>query len=404
MRTATVALVLVATFSLAASAEWTQWRGPNRAGKSSETGLLAEWPEGGPELLWKIESVGEGFASYTAASGRLFTQGQKNGRQYLIALDANTGETLWELRHGETYGNNRGNGPRGTPTIDGERVYALGADGNLICAAASTGERIWEVNLLAKFRASNIRWGLSESPLVDRGRVIVNAGGPGASVVALNKDDGSLIWKSESDEAGYSSAVIAEVGGIRMYVMLTGEAAIGLRADTGELLWRYSQVSNRTANIATPIVDGDLVFVSTDYGTGCALLKLKPANGGIEAEEIYFNRDMRNHYSSSVLVDGYLYGYSSRILTCMKLETGEVMWVNRSVGKGQVLYADGRLYLLSEDGVAGMAEATPEGYREISRFEISRGNYPTWTLPVIVDGVMYLRDQDLLYAYDVKGR
>lgn len=390
-------------FSAVSRGEWTQWRGPARDGKSTETGLLQKWPDEGPKLLWKVESLGEGFASYSIADGKLFTQGQKDGRQYVIALDAKTGEMLWQLRHGETYGNNRGNGPRGTPTIDGERLYALGADGNLVCASVSTGQKVWEVNLLAKFGGSNIKWGLSESPLIDRGRVIVNAGGPGASVVALNKNDGSLIWKSESDEAGYSSAVVAEVGGIRMYVMLTGEAAIGLRADDGKLLWRYAQVSNRTANIATPIVHGDLVFVSTDYGTGCALLKLKPANGGIEAEEIYFNREMKNHYSSSVLVDGYLYGYNSRILTCMKLETGEVMWVDRSVGKGQALYADGRLYLLSEDGVAGMAEATPEGYREISRFEISRGNYPTWTLPAIVDGVLYLRDQDLLYAYDVKN-
>ena len=396
-------VLLAAAFASFGAAEWTQWRGPERDGKSTETGLLAEWPDGGPKLLWKVDSVGEGFASYSIAGGKLFTQGQKDGRQYLIALDAKTGETSWELRHGETYGNRRGNGPRGTPTIDGERIYALGADGNLVCASVSTGQKIWEVNLLAKFGGSNINWGLSESPLIDHGRVIVNAGGRGASVVALNKNDGSVIWKSESDEAGYSSAVIAEVGGIKMYVMLTGEAAIGLRADTGELLWRYTPVSNRTANVATPIVHGDLVFVSTDYGTGCALLRLKPVDGGIEAEEVYFNRDMRNHYSSSVLVDGYLYGFSSRILTCMKLETGEVMWVDRSVGKGQVLYADGRLYLLSEDGVVGMAEATPEGYKEISRFEIGRGNYPTWTLPVISGGVLYLRDQDLLYAYDVQN-
>ncbi|MEZ5366688.1 MAG: PQQ-binding-like beta-propeller repeat protein [Bryobacterales bacterium] len=404
MRKAACFLAALLLCSPFASAEWPQWRGPLRDGKSDATGLLPVWPEGGPNLLWQVESLGEGFASYSFADGKLFTQGQKDGRQYLIALDAKTGETAWEVRHGETYGNNRGNGPRGTPTIDGERIYALGADGNLICASVSTGEKIWEVNLLAKFGGSNIKWGLSESPLIDRGRVIVNAGGPGASVVALNKNDGSLIWKSESDEAGYSSAVIAEVGGIRMYVMLTGEAAIGLRADTGELLWRYAKVSNPTANIATPIVQGDLVFVSTDYGTGCALLKLVPANGGIQSEEIYFNRDMRNHYSSSVLIDGYLYGYSSRILTCMKFETGEVMWQDRSVGKGQVLYADGRLYLLSEDGVVGMAEVNPNEYKEISRFEISRGNYPTWTLPVIVDGVMYLRDQELLYAYDVKGQ
>lgn len=404
MRIFTLLLGSTLFFSLSAAAEWTQWRGPARDGKSTETGLLKKWPEAGPKLLWKIETLGEGFASYSIADGKLYTQGQKDGQQYLIAIDTATGKTLWEIPHGDTYGNNRGNGPRGTPTIDGDRLYVLGADGNLLCASVETGRKVWEQNLLSKFGGSNIKWGLSESPLVDGDKLIVNPGGPGASVVALNKNTGAVLWKSESDEAGYSSAVIAEVGGIKMYVLLTGEAAIGLRADNGKLLWRYAKVSNPTANIATPIVKGDLVFVSTDYGTGCALLRLKAVNGGVEAEEIYFNRDMRNHYSSSVLVDGYLYGYSSRILTCMKLETGEVMWVDRSVGKGQVLFADGRLYLLSEDGVVGMAEATPDGYKEISRFEISRGNYPTWTLPVIVDGVMYLRDQDLLYAYDVRGQ
>ena len=390
-------------FAISLSAEWHQFRGPDRDGRSSETGLLKEWPEAGPKQLWQIKSLGEGYASFSIADGRLFTQGQVNGRQTLIAVDVETGKTLWTLPHGDSYSNSRGNGPRGTPTIDGERIYALGGDGNLICAEAATGKVVWQVNLLKTYGGSNINWGMSESPLIDGEKLIVNAGGPGASVVALNKQDGSLIWKSESDAAGYSSAVVAELGGIRMYVVLTGRAAIALRADNGKLLWRYEKVSNRTANIATPIVDGDLVFVSTNYGTGCALLRMKASGGGVEVEEVYFNRDMRNHYSSSVLVDGYLYGYSSRILTCMKLETGEVMWQDRSVGKGQVIFAEGLLYLQGEDGVVGLAEATPEAYREISRFEIGRGAYPTWTLPVISGGRLFIRDQAELTAFDIRA-
>jgi outer membrane protein assembly factor BamB len=234
--------------------------------------------------------------------------------------------------------------------------------------------------------------------------VIVNAGARGASILALDKNNGNVIWKSQSDEAGYSSAVISEAGGLRQYVVLTGEAAVGVSAENGELFWRYERVSNRTANIATPIVAGDHVFVSSDYGTGCALLKLSREGNRIKADEVYFNRDMRNHYSSSVLVGDYLYGYSSSILTAMRFATGEVAWRDRSVGKGQVIVAEGRLYLFGENGVAGLAEATPAGYREISRFEIARtSNLPTWALPAIAGGKLYLRDQGTLYSYDIRA-
>ena len=386
----------------AAAAEWHQWRGPARDGISSETGLLEQWPEGGPEQVFEVEGLGAGYSSFAFAGDLLFTQGQYDSKQYLMAFNRKTGDMAWEGEHGSIYTDRRGSGPRGTPVIDGDRVYASGGDGNLVCAKHATGDVVWQVNLLDRFGGSNIRWGISESPLIDGDQLVANAGGPGAGVVALNKMTGKLIWKSQSDEAGYSSAIPAEIGGVRMYVLLTGEAAIGVRADNGELLWRYEAVSNRTANIATPIVTGNQVFVSSDYGTGCALLQLNPQGGGVQAEEVYFSRDMRNHYSSSVLVDGYLYGYSSRILTAMKLETGEVAWRDRAVGKGQVIYADGRLYMLGEDGVVGMAKATPEGYQEISRFEIGRGDFPTWTLPAINDGLLYLRDQDVLMAYRIR--
>lgn len=401
LRRAFLPCLLTVTAAVAAG-EWSQWRGPERDGISPETGLLEKWPEGGPEVVFESDGLGAGYSSYAFSGNLLFTQGQRDGKQYLIALDSKTGAKKWEREHGSPYSNNRGSGPRGTPVVDGDRVYAIGGDGNLICAKTADGSVVWQVNLLDRFGGSNIRWGMSESPLIDGERLIANAGGRGAGVVAFHKATGKVLWKSQSDEAGYSSAVPAEVGGVRMYVVLTGEAAIGLRAENGELLWRYEPVANRTANIATPIVDDNQVFVSSDYGTGCALLQLIPQGGGVQAEEVYFNRDMRNHYSSSVLVDGYLYGYSSRILTAMDFETGEVAWRDRAVGKGQVIYADGRLYLLSEDGVVGMAKATPDGYEEISRFEIGRGDYPTWTLPAINDGLLYIRDQDVLAAYKVK--
>ncbi|MDE0627388.1 MAG: PQQ-like beta-propeller repeat protein [Bryobacterales bacterium] len=387
-----------------ASAEWNQWRGEGRDGKSSETGLLRTWPDGGPELVWRSDSLGAGYSSLAAADGMVLTQGFREGRQLLIALDAETGATLWETAHGGRYSNRRGDGPRGTPTVDGDRVYALGGDGNLICAEGATGDRIWETNLLKAYGGRNIRWGISESPLVDGDRIVVNAGGGGASVVALDKMTGAELWKTQSDRAGYSSAIAAEAGGVRQYVVFTGEGAVGVRADNGELLWRYGRAGNSTANIATPVVRDDLVFLSSSYGTGCALLRLESDDGSVTASEVYFSRDMRNHYSSSVLIGGFLYGFSGRILTAMEFETGEVAWRDRSVGKGQIVYGDGRLYILSEDGVVGLVEPDPAGYREISRFEIGTGGHPTWTLPVLSGGRLYLRDQSRLYAFDVTGR
>jgi outer membrane protein assembly factor BamB len=386
-------------------ADWPDWRGPGRDGISPETGLLERWPAGGPPLAWKATGIGDGFASFSIADGRVFTQGQRDGKQYLIALDEQTGKKLWEIAHGAPYRNNRGDGPRGTPTVDGERVYALAADGSLVCATAATGVQIWTTNLLRRFGGRNISWGLSESPLIDGHRLIVNAGGKGASIVALDKNNGNALWQSQSDEAGYSSAVVSEVGGLRQYILLTGEGAVGVSAGSGELFWRYGKVSNSTANVATPVVRGDHVFVSSDYGTGGALLKMSRSGNRIEAREVYFNRDMRNHYSSSVLMGEHLYGYSSSVLTAMNFQTGSVAWRDRSVGKGQVIYAEGRLYLFSEGGVAGLAEATPAAYREISRFEIPRvSSFPTWALPAIANGKLYLRDQGTLYSYDIRKK
>ena len=269
-------------------------------------------------------------------------------------------------------------GPRGTPTIHQDRIYALTENGDLACLQAADGQTVWRRNILEDFKGQNPKWHISESPLVDGDRLIVMPGGHQASLVALNKDSGETIWTSTelSDGAGYSSSVVAEVQGIRTLLAFTAAAAVGLRAEDGQLLWRYEPVANRTANVATPIIHQDKVFYSSDYGTGCALLQLKADNGSMEAEEVYFNRDMRNHHGAVVLVDGYLYGFSGAILTCMEFETGKVMWKDRSVGKGSLTYADGHLYLFSEKNVVGLAEATTEAYREKGRFEVADQGWP----------------------------
>jgi outer membrane protein assembly factor BamB len=303
--------------------------------------------------------------------------------------------------HGSAFRNDRGDGPRGTPTIDGDRVYALGGNGDLSALDARTGKLAWSKNVLREFGGSNITWGISESPLVLGNKVLVNAGGPGASIVALKKTDGSVIWKSQSDEAGYSSAVPVEINGGTQVVFFTAKRAVGLDERDGRLLWEYQRPANDTANAATPIVRANRIFISSDYGTGGGVVEIKPDN---KAQEIYFTKDMRNHHSSSVLIGDYLYGFSGSILTAMKFDTGEIAWRDRSVGKGSLVYADGNLYCLSENGVVGLVEATAAGYKEKGRFRIEQGSLPTWAHPVVAGGRLYLRDQDTIYAYDVREK
>ena len=384
------------------AADWPQWRGPGRDGVSPETSLLKSWPAAGPKLVWKATGLGEGYSSFSVAAGRLYTQGQRAGVQYVMAFDVATGKKLWEVENGQAYEERRGNGPRGTPTIDGDRLYALAADGSLSCLENRTGKKIWGFNIVTKYNGEVPHWGISESPLIDGARVIVQPGGSGASIVALDKMTGKEIWKSAGDPAAYSSAILAHVGGLKQLLHFTSQGAVGLRADNGEQLWRYTQVSNRTANIATPIYRNGHAFFSSDYGTGAALLKLDAESSGKRAEEIYFTREMKNHYSSSVLIGDYLYGFSSSILTAMKFSDGSVAWRDRSVGKGSVIFADGMLYVQGENGTIALVEATPEAYKEVSRFSFTKGDYPIWTLPVIADGHFYVRDQDNLYRYAIK--
>jgi len=410
VRSLTAALMAAAVLSASPvtssgqAGDWPQWRGPNRDGKSPETGLLQSWPQGGPPLKWKVGGAGTGFSSMSTSGSRLFTMGARGGVEYVMAFDRASGKKLWEVANGDLYENDRGSGPRGTPTVSGDRLFALGASGDLTCLDPATGKKHWSVNVLRTFGGRNPRWGLSESPLVAGGRVLVNAGGPGASIVALDAKTGSVVWKSGSDGAGYSSAVLHKVGGIEQAVFFTATGARGVDVRDGRELWQYTPVANRVANIATPVVSGPHVFVSSDYGTGAALLRMEAAGSGVTAHEVYFTRDMRNHHSSSVLVGDHLYGFSSAILTAMRLRDGHVAWRDRSVGKGSVVYADNRLYLLSENGVVGLADASPEAYVERGRFTIETGQLSTWAHPVVAGGDLYLRDQDALYAYDVRAR
>lgn len=384
--------------------DWPQWRGPNRDGVSTETGLLKAWPQAGPPKAWQAQGAGEGYSSFSVVQGKLYTLGARGGTEYVMAFDAASGKKLWETPHGTRFSNDQGDGSRGTPVVDGNRVISLGASGDLSSVDAATGKLAWKKNVVQQFGGGNIRWGLSESPLVLDDRILVNAGARGASIVALRKTDGSVIWQSGNDEAGYSSAVLHTVGGVPQAIYFTAQRAIGVDTRDGRQLWSYDRVANRTANIATPIVRGNRVFLSSDYGTGAALLELTASGGGVNAKEVYFTNEMRNHHASSVLVGDHLYGFSSAILTAMRFDSGEVSWRDRSVGKGAVVFADDRLYLFSERGVVGLADANPQGYREHGRFTLQTGARPTWSHPVVANGKLYLRDQDTIYAYDVRAK
>jgi len=384
--------------------DWPQWRGPQRSGVATEAGLLKSWPAAGPKVVWSISGLGEGYGSIAIKGDRILVQGVSNGQSAVFCLNRADGKTVWVSPLGARLGQDRGPGPRGTPTTDGDRLYALTENGELACLKLADGAVVWRRNILKEFHGTNPKWLISESPLIDGDHVIVTPGGGGASIVALDKMTGKTVWttKELNDEAGYSSCVLTDVQGVHTIVGFTGRAGVGVRALDGKLMWRYEQVSNRTANIATPIVSDNKVFYSSAYGTGCVLLGLSAQEGEVKTSQIYFSKEMMNHHGGLVLVDGYLYGYHNSILTCMEFATGKTMWRDRAVGKGTLTYADGRLYLLSEDNVVGLAEATPAGYHETGRFRIADQGWPSWAHPVVCGGKFYIRNQGTLGCYDVK--
>jgi len=389
----------------AQAGDWPQWRGPNRNGLSAETGLLSQWPSNGPPQVWSVGTLGGGYGSLAIVGNAIYAQGAKDRQSVVYALNRADGKGLWSKALGPAGSNDRGPGPRGTPTVDADRLYILTEQGELWCLTTS-GNEVWHRNILREFGGHQIGWLLSESPLVDNGKVIVTPGGPRAGIVALDKMTGKTVWMSDglSDEAGYASPIAADVDGVRVYMTLTADAGVGVRASDGKLMWRFQPVANNTANVATPIFFDKKVFYSSNYGTGAALLDLSAQNGDVSARQVYFTREMQNHHGGVVLVNGFLYGFHNAILVCMEFATGKVQWRNRSIGKGTLTYADGHLYLLGEDNVVGLAVASPVSYEEKGRFKIADQGLPSWAHPVVSGGRLYIRNQAILTAYDVRQK
>jgi outer membrane protein assembly factor BamB len=436
--------VAVLSGTTAVAADWPQWQGPDRNAVSRETGLLKEWPKEGPPLAWKIKDLGGGYSAPSVAVGRIFAMSTRGDNEVVWALDEKNGKELWVARLGAAYTGQRmpqgREGPGCTPTVDGERLYVMGRGGDVACLQVKDGKILWQRGLTQAFGGRVPTWSYHESPLVDGDKVVCTPGGPDATLVALDKLTGKMIWKSQVPGGGegglggpgrgrggfggfahsgasYASAIAIDVGGKREYVQLTATVLVGVAAADGKFLWRYDRPANRAAiNCSSPIYHDGLVFAASAYGAGGGLVKLTPdGDGGVKAEEVYATRKMQNHHGGMILYDGHLYGANGGneggFLVCLDFKTGKVMWDEREkpgrtgVRKGSVALADGRIYYLQEDGTVILFEPSPKEYLERGRFQHpDRSEAPDWTHPVVANGKLYLRDQDVLLCYDVKAK
>jgi outer membrane protein assembly factor BamB len=373
--------------------------------------LLSEWPTGGPPLAWQVSDLGVGYSTPAVVDDRIYLLGNRGLEdEFVLCLSAADGKKLWETRIG-----NVGNpdqfppypGARSTPTVDGDAVYALGSDGDLVRLDAKTGKAAWQKNLRTDFGGKPGEWAYSESPLVDGERVIVTPGGGDATLVALDKQSGELIWKSPIPEmeAAYASALKATLAGREQYVQFLSKGLVGVDAATGKLLWRYDRTSQGSvANIPTPVIKNDYVYSASGKGGG-GLVKIVADGDQFSAEEIYFEPNLPRAIGGAVLVGDHLYGTSSDSMMCVEFLTGDVVWRNRSIGAAGICYADGRLYLHGENGEVALVEATPDEYRETGRFTPpdapDRGKSRAWAYPVVADGKLYIFDWGTLWCFDV---
>jgi len=416
-----LSMVLPAADTEAAGFDWPQWRGPQRDGVSRETGLLKKWPADGPPIAWKATGLGGSYCTPSVAGGKVFGMGYVNDEEVIWAVSEKDGSQLWMKKvatKAGKFGHNTGS--RSTPTVDGDRVYAVGINGDLICVKAADGETVWTKNYAKDFSGKMMSgWGYSESVLIDGDKVICTPGADKSAIVALDKKTGATIWQSEvagAGGAGYSSIVKAQLGKVKMYVTLLGKTAgcVAVNADNGKLLWKYEKVGNGTANIPTVVVKDDTVFCSTGYGTGTAVLKMSPDGAdGVKVEEIVFHpgKTLQNHHGGMVLIGDHVYmghAHNNGFPTCVEFKTGKIVWQeDRGPGTGSAAFsaADGMLYVRYENGLMALIEANPKEYKLISTFRIpNHSALKSWPHPVIANGKLYIRDQDQLICFDVKAK
>lgn len=398
-------------------ANWPAFRGPNGDDISPDTDLLQSWPSEGPEKLWVYQDAGMGYSGFAIVDGKLFTQGTRGEDVTAVCVDAGTGKEVWATAYSEDdqngYNAGWGNGPRSTPTYSDGMIYVLGPKGTVACLDAETGKKKWSKNLIKDFGGQAGGWGYAASPLVDGPHLVLAPGGKDAGIVCLDKTNGSTVWKASDVKPGkaeYATIQIAEINGVKQYIRLFANELVGVAAEDGKLLWSSSW-DGKTAVIPTPIVDGNQVYITSGYGVGCKLVEIGPEN---DTKDVWVNKEMKNHHGGVVKVGDYLYGFSDGAgLICQEWKSGEMVWNEKGqyTTKGSVHVADGNLYALNEDdGTLILAEATPKGFKEKSRFQLepqSPNRNPKgkiWTHPLVIGGKLYLRDQEYIVCYNVSGK
>ena len=414
------ACLLVMGASVAGAADWPQWRGPNRDGKSAEKGLLKGFPEGGPKLLWQVtepDIIGTGYGTPAVVKGRLYIVGadsaKKDAAESVACLDAATGAPIWKMPLDTAKGNfsdGWGGGPRSTPTVDGDALYVLGSTGDLVALETATGRIVWRKNLVKDFGGAIPQWGYSESVLID-GDKLVCTPGKKTGMLALNKKTGATVWacKELEDAAGYSSIVVATVGGVKQYVQQTMEHAVGVNAADGKLLWKVGQINRKIAVIPTPVVAGNDVYFTSGYGAGGELVQI--GTDGKSAKVLNKTSAVANHHGGVIELDGKLYGHSdAKEWFCYDYRAGgdDLAWTSSKLDKGSITYADGQFYCYGQGkGTLVTIKASDKAWEETGRFAIpetsklrpSQGK--VWAHPVVADGRLYLRDYETLFVYDI---
>lgn len=405
-------LLVALICSSVGAADWPQWRGPERNGISKETGLLKEWPKEGPKLAWQMKDIGSGYSTPSVVGKRLYLISNEGmEKEFVQALEASDGKRAWLTPIGKV-GRNEGPqypGARSTPTIDGELMYALGSDGDLVCLETATGKIRWNKSLRGDLGGKPGKWAYAESPLIDGDVLVCTPGGSEATLVALNTKTGAVVWKSAvpgGDQAGYASIIKTDVSGTKQYVQFVEKGLVGVNAKDGKFLWRYDKTAQGSpANIPTPLAEDGYVFSGANRSGG-GLIKLKSKDGGFEVEEVAFTPKLPTAIGGAVKVGDHIYGTAGQALLCAEFKTGKLKWEERSVAPGSLCFADQRLYVHGENGDVALVEATPEGYREKGRFtppdQPERARTKAWSYPVVANGRLYIHDLGTLWAYDVR--